>query len=176
MIGLVDFGRAALQAYQDVEKFLGSGAVGPPPSPLPDPFIHHIRRWNWYVNFAIKFTGVIPYRFSRFPLTGYGSWLFARKKPVIVINYDQLKAWEQNPPGDYAVPGLVQAARAVLHEIGHLRLHKHLLAGAPPGRFARAATRQEEEEAWVYAMCALAILVGRYARQVRPDNSSAIAV
>jgi hypothetical protein len=175
MITPPKFKRAVLQAYQDVQDFL-TEVVGPPSAILPDPFIQSIKTYNWYVNFAMKFTGVCQYPVADLPLPNYGSWLLATPKPKVAINYGQLEQWSTSPPGDYPVPVLVQAARAVLHEVGHLRLHRHLWEAPPSGVFAKDASLEDEEEAWIYAMTALAVLLGAYASKKRPDDSSAIAL
>ncbi len=179
MIALADYGRCVLQAYGDTRDFLGKIA-GPVPAPLPHPFITD-STILWYLHFAMMFTGTTHLPCESIP-SNYGSWLMVDPGPRIAVNFRQLGRWEKRAkqsPSRQPLDVCLQTARCVLHEVGHLKLHKHLHQPPSSGNLAHPANEKDEGEAWVYAMTVLAILLGEYAccmRQHGQDDTCAIPV
>lgn len=168
-------------AYDDVLAFFREF--------LPEGGPRFVTSSDWAHSFAYIIADAPPQVFAQsFPKKEYGSWLAVldRSDPVnpvaaIAINEGKLIEWEETPPGRVPVPAVLQEARAILHEVGHIHLHPHLLrddAPAPP--YTPEAARREEEEAWVYAFVTLAVLLGDYAYFMRVtkdmDNTPGVGV
>jgi len=168
MISLVAFAKAALHAFDDVRFFLARYMSASPPLldyPITD-------QPGWSFLFAYLLTGVAPQGFTArgFPWPHYGSWLLVLPRPAIAVNEPQLRAWATKAGLRSNVEVRLQVARTILHEVGHMRLHPHLLNPAPAAPFAQPARGEDEDEAWVYAYTVLAIIQGDYALCSRSTN------
>jgi hypothetical protein len=100
------------------------------------------------------------------PLQGYLSWLLIG--PLgIAFDSSQVVSGHQRPTAD------VQLARAIIHECGHIFGTRKLLSRSrkrvkKSGKlWTPRCTPQEEEAAWVWAMCAFGIAIGHYAYKNR---------
>jgi hypothetical protein len=165
MINPASFAKTASQAFEDVQDFI-QDHMCPPKPVLPYPFLGSLL---WAAVLVRKLTGVCVQNFSRLPAKNYGSWLLVLPEPGIAVSADQLEWWYANPPkGSFPVPPSTQIARTVLHELGHMKMHPHLLRPAPAtGKFAPWANPKDEEQAWIYAGSVMTILMGDYARHAR---------
>lgn len=176
LIGQTQLRDAADRAHFALQVYLGSSTLGPrvmlydeaksgPNVPFP----------VWFARFA---GGAPVQRFKRAVPAGFGSWLMRMQGPrgfvpVIAVNTSQIDTWAR--PRDRKTRRFWQdviTARCVIHEVGHILLHPHLLKGpAASHTLARKAGPAEEEQAWVFAFIVIGMIIGDYAEACRDRRS-----
>ena len=165
------------QALAAMQLYLHGASLGPRIM-IPDEAVG-LRNLPWAVWFArIAGGGAVTQRFKSSLPQGYGSWLVRLSAPggafvpMIAINSSQIRAWAGSAARqDQPFREALITARCVYHEVGHIRLHGHLIrAGGPAavsGGLAPQSTPEEEEEAWVFTFILLGMIVGDYAEGSR---------
>jgi len=170
----------APKAYDDVKKFLDKTGFSASAVLVQREGVRGLR--------ALMFAEekeVPVVKLSKFPKSGYASWLFG-PTPQIAVDMEQIKQWKPNAVSKSGeienCNSDIQLARVILHEIGHCRIHgEHLLSPdrIDPNGWAEPAKADEEEEAWVYSGLVLALFLGKYALEICPngyDNTSKIPI
>ena len=132
-----------------------------------------------FAQFAIrkKYGGKKPapiVQYSPLPRHGYLSWLLVRPFIGIAFDKDQEFGRETAPENTPVID--VQIARTILHECGHLFSTDELLS-SDEGlieiegiTFTKCSSPEQEEKAWVWAMCAFGLAMGHYAWKRRDGN------
>ncbi|MHC4476260.1 MAG: hypothetical protein ACYTEL_11480 [Planctomycetota bacterium] len=107
------------------------------------------------------------------PIKGYLSWLLVQP---LGIAFDSSQVFGQGSAPENVPDVEVQISRAVLHECGHILGTPELLSREGRRRtiggrrFTECCSPEEEERAWVWALCALGIALGHHARKQREDR------
>ncbi len=128
---------------------------------------------QWSLWFAKVAASASAQRFARLVPQGDGSWLMrvagrTAIKPTIALNSKQLREWgKAHTHPDRRFAETLITDRCIYHEVGHIKLHGHLLAAGAVWGLAPQATPQEEEEAWVFCFIVLGMVVGDYAEHCR---------
>jgi hypothetical protein len=86
--------------------------------------------------------------------------------PAIAVNSRQIKDWANVGKKAGRFMEEVINARCIYHEVGHIRLHNHLINPPAPGGaqvLAPHSTPLDEEQAWVFAFVVIGMMLGDYA-------------
>jgi hypothetical protein len=154
MITRPEFDAAVKRAYEVMESYCGN--TGARAASFLSPFKG--RREAWAVRLAKQAAGVDVWPFLRLPSPGFASWIMLLPSPVIAVDEAQIQAWASKT----RVSVSAQRTRTIIHEVGHLLLHDRLRKD--PVGFAVPATANEEQQAWVFAMSVLSLILGDYSR------------
>lgn len=130
-----------------------------------------------------KFQGLIAVIVGEYSLPSdeYISWLLVGPDGI-GIAFDSSKTIDHAIHGNENPPcSDIQIARAIFHELGHIFMTSELLSTdreriVKNGRtYTPAATAEQEEKAWVWAIFALAIQLGHHARTRGDEYDDAVA-
>ncbi|HEY0552240.1 MAG TPA: hypothetical protein VGF13_21750 [Verrucomicrobiae bacterium] len=169
MIDPADRTRIVQQAYEDAVAFLSQPNVNSKRFCDPQTKAEEHARLPALNLFVANLTGATVVPFKKLPHPNFASWLFsvAPENMAIYLDQRQMVVWQQQTGATVQT----QQIRSIAHELGHLRLAPRLQNG-PLATFAPHATANEEENAWVYAMMFLALVLGDYCFSARqhPHN------
>jgi hypothetical protein len=162
---------ACYTAYEDINRFDAILQIdidfilkSPPVTPTKKTPVFVGTRSSWALRFAQIIGQVGASIIWRELPKGFSSWLMVIDNTVaIAVDFKQMRGWSQ----DFnRVSNLdIQISRAVLHEVGHIKLTPYLLGiSQEDGGRVPPADPEDEVAPWAYAFAIIGILLSAYAR------------